>query len=201
MRAAHSLKGAARIVGRNAAVQVAHSMEDCIVAVQNRKLILSDRHVDAMLAGVDLLGRIAQVPEQDLESWSAEHQTEMDAFLASLSLDVGLAVGTAPTTNPQSASLHARDVPAVIRPNTPDIALQTSVLAPPPAEFSPKSSGAAERVLRVTTDNLNRLLARYFCQGNVADEATSAGTRSKPGRLEGVFGGSCNEQTICGALE
>src|ERR1700692_1967940 len=37
MRAAHSLKGAARMVGRNAAVQVAHSMEDCIVAVQNQK--------------------------------------------------------------------------------------------------------------------------------------------------------------------
>jgi two-component system, chemotaxis family, sensor histidine kinase and response regulator WspE len=72
MRAAHSLKGAARIVGRDAAVQVAHSMEDCIVAVQNQKLALSDRHVDALLAGVDLLGRIAQVPEEALDSWGGD---------------------------------------------------------------------------------------------------------------------------------
>ena len=34
MRAAHSLKGAARIVGLDAAVRVAHAMEDCFVAAQ-----------------------------------------------------------------------------------------------------------------------------------------------------------------------
>ncbi|MFN5756959.1 MAG: Hpt domain-containing protein, partial [Planctomycetia bacterium] len=31
MRAAHSLKGAARIVGLDPAVRVAHAMEDCFV--------------------------------------------------------------------------------------------------------------------------------------------------------------------------
>src|ERR1700676_4869161 len=127
MRAAHSLKGAAQIVGRNAAVQVAHSMEDYIVAVQNHKLILTDRHVDAMLAGVDLLGRIAQVPDENVESWSAEHQTEMDAFLASLSLDATLTIGPDPTTIPQSASLDGEDAPAVIRLNVPETAHQQSV--------------------------------------------------------------------------
>jgi two-component system sensor histidine kinase and response regulator WspE len=34
MRAAHSLKGAARIVGLDAAVRVAHAMEDAFVAAQ-----------------------------------------------------------------------------------------------------------------------------------------------------------------------
>jgi len=34
MRAAHSLKGAARIVGLDAAVRIAHVMEDCFVAAQ-----------------------------------------------------------------------------------------------------------------------------------------------------------------------
>jgi len=158
MRAAHSLKGAARIVGRNAAVQVAHSMEDCIVAVQNHKLILTDRHIDAMLAGVDLLGRIAQVPDEDLEGWTAEHQTEMDSFLASLSLDATLAIDPVPTTILPSKFAHPEDAPAGIRSKAPGIALQTSVPAPPASEFSTKSYAAGERVLRVTTDNLNRLL-------------------------------------------
>ena len=40
MRAAHSLKGAARIVGLDAAVRVAHAMEDCFVAAQKGKLVL-----------------------------------------------------------------------------------------------------------------------------------------------------------------
>jgi len=154
MRAAHSLKGAARIVGRNAAVQVAHSMEDCIVAVQNKKLILSDLHVDAMLAGIDLLGRIAQVPEESLENWGAQHQTEIDALLASLSVHATPEVGPASTTIPPSRSSSQDNISAVIHSSKADIRLPS----PAPAEYTVKSSGASERVLRVTTDNLNRLL-------------------------------------------
>ena len=39
MRAAHSLKGAARIVGIDAGVSVAHVMEDCLVAAQEGRLL------------------------------------------------------------------------------------------------------------------------------------------------------------------
>ena len=35
MRAAHSIKGAARIVGLEAAVRVAHALEDCFVSAQH----------------------------------------------------------------------------------------------------------------------------------------------------------------------
>ncbi len=41
MRAAHSLKGAARIVGRQTAVRVAHAMEECFVAAQEKKRTIS----------------------------------------------------------------------------------------------------------------------------------------------------------------
>ena len=51
MRAAHSLKGAARIVGLDAAVRVAHAMEDCFVAAQKGKLVLQPAHVDILLKG------------------------------------------------------------------------------------------------------------------------------------------------------
>ena len=40
MRAAHSLKGAARIVGVDAGVSVAHVMEDCLVSAQEGRLYL-----------------------------------------------------------------------------------------------------------------------------------------------------------------
>src|SRR6185295_304983 len=60
MRAAHSLKGAARIVGVGPAVRVAHAMEDIFVAAQRGELELSRAHVDRLLAGVDLLARIAK---------------------------------------------------------------------------------------------------------------------------------------------
>ena len=38
MRAAHSLKGAARIVGHESAVQVAHELEECFVGAQEGRL-------------------------------------------------------------------------------------------------------------------------------------------------------------------
>lgn len=59
MRAAHSLKGAARIVGIDAGVSVAHVMEDCLVEAQEGRLRLRPEHIDALLQGTDLLMRIA----------------------------------------------------------------------------------------------------------------------------------------------
>src|SRR5947209_1353267 len=59
MRAAHSIKGAAKIVGVEAAVQVAHALEDCFVAAQNGAVTLTSDAVDVLLRGVDALHRVA----------------------------------------------------------------------------------------------------------------------------------------------
>ena len=72
MRAAHSLKGAARIVGLEAAVRVAHALEDNFVAAQRGEFAIRTGHVDVMLRAVDLLARIAQLPEGEAVSW---HET------------------------------------------------------------------------------------------------------------------------------
>lgn len=84
MRAAHSLKGAARIVGVAAGVSIAHAMEDCFVAAQRGALRLAQRHIDELLRGVDLLRRIAQTPETDLPRWDAEFALQVNAFTAAL---------------------------------------------------------------------------------------------------------------------
>ncbi|WP_373560025.1 Hpt domain-containing protein, partial [Pseudomonas aeruginosa] len=65
MRAAHSLKGAARIVGLDAGVRVAHVMEDCLVEAQDGRLLLQSEHIDALLQGCDLLLRIGTPPAGD----------------------------------------------------------------------------------------------------------------------------------------
>ena len=70
MRSAHSLKGAASIVDRAAAVQVAHGMEDCFVAAQRGQITLPQERIDILLRGVDLLSRIAQVPEDEIRRWN-----------------------------------------------------------------------------------------------------------------------------------
>jgi chemotaxis protein histidine kinase CheA len=59
MRAAHSIKGASRVVGVDPAVTVAHVMEDCFVAAQSGAIAFTPADVDVLLRGVDLLGKIA----------------------------------------------------------------------------------------------------------------------------------------------
>jgi two-component system sensor histidine kinase and response regulator WspE len=60
MRAAHSLKGAARIVGVQAGVELAHAMEDCFVAAQERRALLDAAWIDELLRGVDIIARIGK---------------------------------------------------------------------------------------------------------------------------------------------
>src|SRR6185312_5878054 len=69
MRAAHSLKGAARIVGREAAVRLSHAVEDCMAGVQKSRRGLSQRLIDSLLQAVDTLSTIAQVSDEDFEAW------------------------------------------------------------------------------------------------------------------------------------
>lgn len=60
MRAAHSLKGAARVVNLELAVRIAHVMEDCFVAAGEGRLEISDAAIDCLLRGVDMLAQLAE---------------------------------------------------------------------------------------------------------------------------------------------
>ncbi|MCU0546094.1 MAG: hybrid sensor histidine kinase/response regulator [Oscillatoriaceae cyanobacterium Prado104] len=85
MRASHSLKGAARIVGIDAAVQIAHVMEDCFVAAQLGTIALdSPEKIDVMLRAIDLLGRISQLHETEIENWFTDHRSEVESLKSAI---------------------------------------------------------------------------------------------------------------------
>src|SRR4051794_36287747 len=64
MRAAHSIKGAGRVVGLQLAVDIAHALEDCFVAALEGKSELHSDRVDLLLKGVDQLSRIGRMGQQ-----------------------------------------------------------------------------------------------------------------------------------------
>ncbi|WP_316156681.1 hybrid sensor histidine kinase/response regulator [Cupriavidus sp. BIC8F] len=147
MRAAHSLKGAARIVGLDGGVRVAHAMEDCLVAAQGG-LPLTAAHIDALLQGTDLLMRIGHPPGGD-PGW-AEHagRAEIDAVVQRLgTVDGGagaLVVPAPPASAPASLPEPAPAIPALPVAEAPALA---------PADDT------QERMLRVNADALDQLLA------------------------------------------
>ncbi|MFK8331641.1 hybrid sensor histidine kinase/response regulator [Pseudomonas sp. BJa5] len=148
MRAAHSLKGAARIVGVDAGVSVAHVMEDCLVGAQEGRLLLRAEHIDTLLQGTDLLMRVATPGDASIES-------AVQAFLVQMAalLDPASAVST------PVADLPPRTVQTVVAPAPADPLAEPAVLDADP-EPAPVAKGArgGERVLRVTAERLNSLL-------------------------------------------
>ncbi|WP_426134941.1 hybrid sensor histidine kinase/response regulator [Pseudomonas sp. PWP3-1b2] len=146
MRAAHSLKGAARIVGVDAGVSVSHVMEDCLVSAQESRLYLQPEHIDALLQGTDLLMRIAtpgnDVGPADIEAYVALMERLLDPSKA-------LVKTPAPTPEPQAVPT------ALIEELAPEP--EPAPLITPPRQNKPMTEGG-ERVLRVTAERLNSLL-------------------------------------------
>ena len=71
MRAAHSIKGAARIVRIMPAVEVSHAMEDCFVAAQRGELVLEPNGIDVLLQSVDLLAQISDESKSKAANWDS----------------------------------------------------------------------------------------------------------------------------------
>ncbi|MCF5667252.1 hybrid sensor histidine kinase/response regulator [Pseudomonas marginalis] len=144
MRAAHSLKGAARIVGVDAGVSVSHVMEDCLVSAQENRLYLQPEHIDALLQGTDLLMRIAtpgnDVGPADVEAYVALMERLLDPSQAP--------VNVAPP--PPEPAPVVEELPPEPEPAPP-------VTSEPPRQGKRMTEGG-ERVLRVTAERLNSLL-------------------------------------------
>ncbi|MBW8902088.1 MAG: Hpt domain-containing protein, partial [Massilia sp.] len=84
MRAAHSVKGAAAIVGLDPALRLAHAMEDVLVAAQEDRMQLDPDAVDVLLGAVDLLQQLADLPESDAGGADTPHGARLAELLAAL---------------------------------------------------------------------------------------------------------------------
>lgn len=78
MRASHSIKGAARIVDLDPAVEIAHLMEDCFVAAQHSEITIESEQIDILLQAVDFLQKISQLEEQFLDNWLTENNENIE---------------------------------------------------------------------------------------------------------------------------
>ncbi len=85
MRGAHSIKGAARIVGIDRAVELAHVMEDVFVAAQEGRITIQPATIDRLLRGTDLLSELATVTEATAPAWESKHADEISALHTILS--------------------------------------------------------------------------------------------------------------------
>jgi two-component system sensor histidine kinase and response regulator WspE len=154
MRAAHSLKGAARIVGLDAAVRVAHALEDVFVAAGKGQFHVRPEHADLLLAAIDFLGSIAKADD----ALTADGPWPDRAAALVAALDAMLAGRTTPAVGiPAAPSPPVPAAPAAVEP--------AAALPPPPPDPDAEPARpvarpieTADRVVRVSADSLTRLV-------------------------------------------
>jgi two-component system, chemotaxis family, sensor histidine kinase and response regulator WspE len=167
MRAAHSIKGAARIVGLELAVQVAHALEDCLVKAQDGILPLPRQTVDVLLASVDVLAELGQLPLERFEAWHAERGAGVAELLERLRhLSQGrLSVPHVPSPSLLGlASRHSESLTTRLSGAPSEVQIQLKptdgVSSPPVLSNAPASPSvpARDRVVRVNAQSINRLM-------------------------------------------
>ena len=162
MRAAHSIKGAARVVGIDVVVSLAHQMEDAMVRVQRNVEACTTVRVDQLLQATDLLTQLTALQESDVPAWSARHAAEINGLVTALSAPAPVDPPAAQTPAPMTTLQDARKDPEVAVVRVSQAVAPTDVT--PPSEPSPARPRQAEapsqegRTVRVNADNLDRLM-------------------------------------------
>ena len=157
MRAAHSFKGAARIVSLQSPVRIAHAMEDCFVLAQQGTLALRQPEIDLLFRGVDLILQLSKCPEATLTRWDGEHADEIRDLLNALLALTTVPAGSQPTAVSRPASPGSpggADPPVESLPATKEAWLPQAHSQ----AIAPRMPAASERVVRLRAENLNRLL-------------------------------------------
>ncbi|HUS67340.1 MAG TPA: hybrid sensor histidine kinase/response regulator [Kofleriaceae bacterium] len=142
MRAAHSIKGAARIVNIDLAVALAHVMEDCFLGALDRRVTLGGDDIDLLLRGADTLLQMA--------SFGADVPPTMQATVADLAARIE-AVLRRPTG--AAELMPAAGVPAPVQRAADAPAVAAAI-----GGASTVIAGVADRSVRVTVQNINRLM-------------------------------------------
>ncbi|HEY5915404.1 MAG TPA: hybrid sensor histidine kinase/response regulator [Verrucomicrobiae bacterium] len=161
MRAAHSLKGAARIVNLQPAAEMAHALEDFFAAAGRGGSAPPQADIDLLLSGVDILSQLGKRGEEDLPAWATESAPEIGSFLRQLRARLSLAVRPdSPDATGRAASLFT-DQPAGGFHKPEGAAALSSPTTParlPAQEHALRRAESVERVVRLAPENLNRLL-------------------------------------------
>ena len=169
MRAAHSIKGAASIVGLDVVVQLAHAMEDAFIAAQNGKLELSPARIDVLLAGVDLMLQVAALAENDVNAWLGQHASRISDLMKSIA-GIGqlhgapaLAASAPPLSfeaGPDDEALELAAAMAAMAALEEQTPAPAPAAAPQRADKPPAPAPApAQASARAAAQNFDRLLA------------------------------------------
>lgn len=144
MRAAHSIKGAARVIGLHDIVHLAHALEECFLHIQSHEVSVEPELMDRLFKALDLFQELIKQQPEAISSYLESKQATITELTQSLMRLIAERAGPAEQSPP------------------PLIGLQPN---PPPSFASElrlrdvtESKAFHERTLRITATYLNRLM-------------------------------------------
>jgi two-component system, chemotaxis family, sensor histidine kinase and response regulator WspE len=157
MRAAHSLKGAARIVGLDAIVNLTHVVEDRFVAAQKGQL-LDAAEVDRMLTATDWLARLQVVPEHETAAWFESNAPAIEAFTATFAQEVAPQIAQASSAERPETPVPTAQAPAGREPE-PAGPAQDDAEEDIFAQHTPGEQRSHQRHIRITAEQFDRIMS------------------------------------------
>ncbi|WP_455209056.1 response regulator [Kaarinaea lacus] len=158
MRASHSVKGAARIVGIDAIVTIAHELEDCFVAAQRRQIELTSSHIDLLLKAVDMIVQIAHMDESETTQWLTQNQDTISSIKHQIATILSGEL-TAPTAGdkPIKEAVN-KQVARVTKTKRTSAKADVTGVSSKVSEETKTVRDIEERVIRVNADRLTRIM-------------------------------------------
>lgn len=160
MRAAHSMKGAARIVGIDPIVKLAHIAEDIFVAAQRAELTISAPIIDVLLETTDFIGAVARAEGAPLGDRAAEVEALLTLLTQARAGELQDKIATSPEPTGRDTGDHTIDqIGELADTQIPDSLAMSDVSGP---DGAPKEPTATHRVaqgksIRVSVEALERL--------------------------------------------
>lgn len=167
MRAAHSLKGAARVLGLTDLIHLAHAMEDSFQTIQRRELQVDSLIIDTMFTAIDLFSVLAKAGAAEFEGMLASKKAailEIIDQLEALRRDAAdaplspLTVVDNPPSSPPPASMTLKPQAPPEQSKSLKLPAQTSSLKRLNEARQQTRVARKDRVVRVTADYLTRLM-------------------------------------------
>jgi two-component system sensor histidine kinase and response regulator WspE len=115
MRAAHSIKGAARIVGFDVAAKVSHAMEDCFAAARKGEAALGPDRIRILLRGVDILNQITEAADATGSESVDRPQDDSEGVITAIRGILSAETAATPEVTPDA---HSADAAAPERDTT-----------------------------------------------------------------------------------
>ena len=154
MRAAHSIKGASRIVGLDISVKLSHAMEDVLTAVQDGKIELGSDDIDLLLKCNDLYKNIQNMEIRSIPLFFKEN---LDAIIQNTrELENILSGGGKPSD--ESSLVKPRPANITQDTDAQDNKIEKKKDRSLSKERSQKEEKQEGSFVRVLSENLNKLM-------------------------------------------